>query len=400
MTRTILIRGDTTEGWLAALWFARRHRSAFRVRVAAGPDDAPPARAYASPPLFGRFHQALGFDERDVLASCLGTFRFGTRYEGASGPIGFGPLAAPVGGAAFHQHVFRVAEADGGGPALAAVHSGTALAASGLAAFGEDAPPYGLHVDGAAYLRYLRGAGRHHGVAAGGDDGQADLVVDAAGWRDGGRWSEEPRGGTTGTVTHVRYGAPLGSATLPLADRDVTYREERAPQPVEASGPTGGAVALPCPPGPSPVHALRAAQIGIEAFSGLLSGGFGDVARREHERRVAEGLGRLTAWRDLCFSLATGAPCATEEARRKVEQFGSRGRIVTFDAETHDAGEHAALFMAFGRVPDRIDALAAHLPLEGSRRLIDEERAKVTALLARATPHDALLARLSRRRAS
>lgn len=106
--RRIVIAGDGLAAWTAAGVLARRLPG---VAVAVVPTACRPSLddLYATvPPDRARIHDAIGIDDRDLITSAQGVFRFGIRFGswgvgGVSFCVGLGGLGGPIGGSTFDQ---------------------------------------------------------------------------------------------------------------------------------------------------------------------------------------------------------------------------------------------------------------------------------------------------------
>lgn len=203
----IAVIGSGTSAWMAAAFLARmlKRQGTEIVQVPAAEEEPGEPPAFATLPSLDSFHGALGLDLRDLMRSTRAVFRLGTEYAGTGGIHTFGDTGGAFGNVPFHL-VWR-AHAEEISPAAFASYSLGSLAAR-LGRFApplDDGPPGsayspGLHVDAAAYLRYMQRAALHYGAIpaarlAPGDlhpetgtlqlaDGStlaADLIIDTAG---------------------------------------------------------------------------------------------------------------------------------------------------------------------------------------------------------------------------
>ena len=111
--RSVCVAGGGIVGLSAALAFARALPSA-EVTVIEFPSD-PASLADRMPstlPAVGRFHAAIGLDERDLVRAGIATHRLGTRFEhwsadGKPWMHAFGSTGASVGAVPFHKAWLR-----------------------------------------------------------------------------------------------------------------------------------------------------------------------------------------------------------------------------------------------------------------------------------------------------
>ena len=169
--RRIVVIGSGTSAWMSAACLARalKRQGTEIVQVPAAEEEPGEPPAFATLPSLDSFHAALGLDLRDLMRSTRAVFRLGTEYTGTGGIHTFGDTGGAFGNVPFHL-VWR-AHAEEISPAAFASYSLGALAAR-LGRFApplEDGPPGsayspGLHIDAAAYLRYMQRAALHYGV--------------------------------------------------------------------------------------------------------------------------------------------------------------------------------------------------------------------------------------------
>jgi tryptophan 7-halogenase len=203
----IVIVGGGVAGWLAAAALARRTRCDILVVETPGIDDSLglPLKVEATLPSTPAVHQAIGFDEDDLLARCGGSFTLGRALsnwtrEQAPSFHPFGEIGASLGPIAFHQLVAKM-RADG-----EAVNIANYSVAALCAQSGRFARPtsdqrsvlstmaYGLHLEIRGYRDALKADALAHGVIA--VDGEVagltlshEQLIDSVLLRDGERAS-------------------------------------------------------------------------------------------------------------------------------------------------------------------------------------------------------------------
>ncbi|MCA8901262.1 MAG: tryptophan 7-halogenase [Hyphomonas sp.] len=397
-----------------------------QVSILPSPQSAGTPGVVALPPAMAELHADLSFDERNLLRFCRGSFRLGTDFKGWQGDdssfvLSHGePVSSPGEGALHHYWV----HAGGKGGDYSAYIVEALLAAEGRfahsepGAAGEPAPiHYGYHLQAEEYRQYLKRAALHYGAAlVAGDvdrvetavgggmldritlrDGQAvaaALHVDAtgeghlAGQLGGGGWTE--RG--VGPFTHFATGS---GATGPLGLETVIASETSLVVDVPTTGEGGRTVMTTGPGGIAPLRtgqrtpwtgnsvsigasACRLLPFGCASMSVALAGigklaglvpddGAMAIASQEYNRGMGMALARLRDEQEMHLALAAQpwalpAERMSPENQRRLEQFRSRGRVVTFDDEALTAAEWAALMIGHGALPERIDPLAQALP--------------------------------------
>ena len=203
--RRIVVVGSGVGAWMSAAWLARALKRLGTEVLQVSAEGSPTAPVLASLPSLETFHQALGFDLRDLMRAAEGSFRLGTLHSETGGAHVYGDTGAAFGTVPFHL-VWR-AHAEDTSPSAYGRYSLASLAAQA----GRFAPPLGdgpagsayspgLHLAGPAYQRFLERAALHYGVIPAGrmstgsidcvtgriilDDGsiiEADLVIDTVG---------------------------------------------------------------------------------------------------------------------------------------------------------------------------------------------------------------------------
>lgn len=236
--RRIVIVGSGLGAWMSAAWLARALKRVGTEVLQVSASNLPVPPVLASLPSLEAFHQAMGFDLRDLMRAAEGTFRLGTLHADTGGVHVYGDTGGPFGAVPFHL-AWR-AHAEESSPSAYGNYSLAALAARA----GRFAPPIsngaagsgyspGLHLAGPAYQRFLERAAMHYGVIPAGnlgaghinaetgqvvlDDGSAidsDLVIDTVGVQGGDLF--QGFGGLPDKVT-VRYGIKASSEPLGMA---------------------------------------------------------------------------------------------------------------------------------------------------------------------------------------
>ncbi|RFB04308.1 tryptophan 7-halogenase [Parvularcula marina] len=416
-TPHLIITGATLEGWFAAALLVNRLRPlGIGVTVVPSPDDAPPPLALCTTPAHGHLHRELKLDERDVVRFCGGSFRLATQYKDENDEtgflIGFASAGEPRDGAGFHHYWHRAKEWDG-----ARAFSSYNLAAA-AAAKGKFAPPipeaadirgrfeFGLHLSGPLYQDYLQKCALHYGAVLApssfassvrDDDGKVSglmlengetlsggFFIDATGsaaclagagemqtaLQGPGQldWQESAaRANLSLTVTSGQQGGY--DISVPLYETTATGRYRAGDGNVPNSWRLHpwaenvlsiGRTAAELEPLGAPMMTLAATA--LDTFTELLPfGNDAPFAREEYNRRMHETCERFSEFQLIQHVLSPGGPSEDdlpETLRRKLTQFNSRGRIVTYDHESFDEDTHLALYLGAGLMPDRHDALA------------------------------------------
>ena len=172
----IVIVGGGTAGWMAAAALSRiRDGRDLRITLVESEQIGTVGVGEATIPPFVEFQQALGIDEREMLAATQGTFKLGIQFANW-GQVGesylhpFGAYGYELGGIHFHQ-VWHAMRSRGDRRPLQAFNLETMAAYFGKFSRTEDyrsddLPPmnYAYHIDATRYARYLRDYAEKHGV--------------------------------------------------------------------------------------------------------------------------------------------------------------------------------------------------------------------------------------------
>lgn len=408
----IAIVGSGIGAWMAAAYLARqlKRQGTEIVQVSAGAPVAP--AVVASLPSLDTFHAALGFDLRDLMRACGASFRLGTRYEATGGIHAYGETGQAFGAVPFH--LAWQAHAEDVSPDRYGDHS---LAAQ-MAAAGRFTPPGGseapgmgfspgLHLDGSAYLEFLKKAALHYGVKSGsslGADGldaetgtvrlegggvlEGDLILDtrvsdpSADWIHAAplpaklsvRWTSTSGGAVPLGLSSIR--TVPGGAIVDVPMMDSVWRAHNAAQagagfipgwhdaPWRGRCVRIGDAACRLPPGEAPE--LRIIQAGLETLAGLLPGGAEGLPEcSEYNRLMKDTFRALADFASLSFlDPAMGVDSLPDTLALRLQNFISRGRIILLDGESFNRDSWASAMIASGWKMKRADAHAAALPPE------------------------------------
>lgn len=436
--KRIAVVGAGVAAWFSAAYLARvlKRLGTEIVLVPAGRETTAPV--LATLPSFEAVHSVLGFDARDLMRATEASFRLGTEYVSGGGIHTYGDTGTAFGNVPFHL-AWR-AQAENTSPGA----FGDCSLAVQAAREGRFAPPLeggppgslyspGLHMNGPAYLNFLRRAARHYGVVQAGDlsfgeaasetgrlvlsDGSAltsDLVIDTVGLDARADWT---LAGVMPETVHVFWGKsasrqPLGLARLrsvagnvavdtplnteifraliagseaaahratsvlrrdgftPLADAPHVFMPGWCAAPWQGRTVRIGDAACCLPPAEAPE--LRIIQIGLETLVHLLPGGCPEVPERgEYNRMALESWRALADFVSLAFMPAGEIPKdAPASLALRLQNFTSRGRIILADGESFTRESWAAALIAAGWQMDRADTHAAALPKERVRSSI------------------------------
>lgn len=179
--RNILVVGDGIAAWLSAAVLARATGPGRAVIGVVGSRHGPDAieneLAGSTLPPFGPAHASLGFSEGDLMRATQATFKLGDEYRDwdAIGDVythAFADVGARLDSIGFHHLLARLRAA---GESIDIGDYSVAVLAARLGRFAHPSQDgrsaastfsYGLHLDTAAYARYLRAYAVHLGVTA------------------------------------------------------------------------------------------------------------------------------------------------------------------------------------------------------------------------------------------
>lgn len=371
--KRVLIVGAGIDAWMTAAALTTAARGLVEVLVA---ETAAPAsgRIAALPSLQG-LHARLGISDEVLAKNAQARPRLAARYGAAIEP--FGETGVGIDGVAFHHYWLAA-----GRPGALSDWSLAALAAA-RGRFAPASPDprsplstlsHGLTLDAAGYAALLKRVALAAG--AGVTDGRpdADLKVDACGgegllvpcapWTDWSAWL--PNGVALAEDSLVSTFAPAPAKTGRIAQAMVGD--------TVAVGTAYGVL------GAGDGGDLHRLQGDVSRLIALFPTGPAAVA--EYNRLAESALERARDMAILRWGDLSGPP---EPLARKIEQFESRGRVVTFDDEAWPESAWIHAFLARGIVPKRWDPLADRVPPEQIREMLSRMKA-VLAQTAEAMP--------------
>ncbi|MEZ5946254.1 MAG: tryptophan 7-halogenase [Hyphomonas sp.] len=443
-----LVLGDTIEAWLTAACLVRSlGKSGRSVAILPVLRERPSPPVAVLPPSVANLHALLGFDERDMLRFCKGSFRLGDRFEGWRGEgssfvLSYGSPAEFPGEGALHQQGRRsgVLEQDG---AYDTFSLGAVLGR--LDRFAHPDPvanqqagyfTYGYHLDADKYRDYLKRAALHYGVRKEEGDPMsilaregelaAGVIVDATGGasisdvlpRDGWRADadlpfdqfalmDEPATSLSlGRVSAGNDKILFDVAAAETGCRAALFNASGVPENLVGAGEVD---VFGIRSGHRTPWVGKCVSIGASAF-GLLP--FGDVemslivrgvetllellpdegrlavAGQEYNRRMMMAYHRTRDVQVMAFALAarpwrTAEAAMSDQNRIRLEQFRSRGRVVTFDEECLAPAEWVSFMIGLGVVPERTDPVAESVAQEVAAQRLRSVSAHIAALAER-----------------
>lgn len=361
--KRVLIIGAGVDAWMAAAGLATATRGLAEVLVA---ETAPPpsGRIAALPSLQG-LHARLGISDEALAKATNARPRLAARYGEAIEP--FGETGVAIDGVAFHHYWLAAGRP---GPL-----SDWCLAAQ-AAARGRFAPPspdprsplstlaYGLTLDAAGYAALLKRIALSAGARVVDGRPDADLKVDASGgemllvahepWTDWSAWL--PNGVALAEDDLVSTFAPAPARTGRIA--------QAMTGDTVAVGTAYGVI------GAGDGGDLHLLQGDVSRLIALFPTGPAAVA--EYNRLAESALERA---RDMAILRGGQLLNPPETLARKIEQFQSRGRVVTYDDEAWPESAWIHAFLARGIVPKRWDPLADRVPPAQIREMLSRMKA-------------------------
>ncbi|MFY8142717.1 MAG: tryptophan 7-halogenase [Caulobacter sp.] len=361
--RRVLIVGAGIDAWMTAAALATATRGLTQVVVAeTGP---PPVGRIAALPSLQGLHARLGISEPTLAQATEARPRLAARYGDAIEP--FGETGVGIDGVAFHHYWLAA-----GRPGPLSDWSLAALAAA-RSRFAPPSPDprsplstlsYGLTLDAAGYAALLKRVALAAGAKVVEGRPDADLKVDASGderllvaheaWTDWSAWL--PNGValaedgliSTFAPTPVRTGRIIAAMTGDTI----------------AVGTAYGAI------GAGDGGDLHLLQGDVSRLIALFPTGPAAVA--EYNRLAQSALERARDMAILRWGDLSNPP---ETLARKIEQFQSRGRVVTYDDEAWPESAWIHAFLARGIVPKRWDPLADRLGADRTREMLGRMKA-------------------------
>lgn len=192
--KSVLIIGDTLEGWLSAAFLAQQFKgTGLSVSLCAHPDQAQMhAPIVAATPSLAKLHSALKLDERDIIKFCRASFRLGTQFTNwhkggkASYVHAYHNQTEAMDGVGFHHHWLRLQSA---GKTDAFDNYSLSARMGRAGKFRHPMPDdtrlrasfsYGYHLDSALYTEFMRRCASHYGVHTLGSP-VSDIHIDKTG---------------------------------------------------------------------------------------------------------------------------------------------------------------------------------------------------------------------------
>lgn len=361
--KRVLIVGAGIDAWMTAAALARATQGLAEVVVAeTGP---PPAGRIAALPSLQGLHARLGISDETLVQAAHARPRLAARYGEAIEP--FGETGVAIDGVAFHHYWLAAGRP---GPL-----SDWCLAAQ-AAARGRFAPPspdprsplsslsYGLTLDAAGYAELLKRIAVTAGAKVVEGRPDADLKVDASGdqrllvahapWTDWSAWL--PTGVTLAEDGLISTFAPTPARTGHII--------EAMTGDTVAVGAAYGVI------GAGDGGDLHLLQGDVSRLIALFPTGPAAVA--EYNRLAQSALERARDMAILRWGDLSNPP---EPLARKIEQFASRGRVVTYDDEAWPESAWIHAMLARGIIPTRWDPLADRLPPERIREMLSRMKA-------------------------
>lgn len=361
--KRVLIVGAGIDAWMTAAALATATKGLAEVVVAeTGP---PPAGRIAALPSLSGLHARLGLSEEALATTARARPRLAARYGATIEP--FGETGLAIDGVAFHHYWLAAGRP---GPL-----SDWSLAAQ-AAARGRFAPPspdprsplstlgYGLTLDAAGYAELLKRVALSAGAGVVDGRPDADFKVDASGaemllvahepWTDWSAWLPDGVALSDDGLISTFAPAPAKTGRIVRAMTGDTV----------AVGTAYGVI------GAGDGGDLHLLQGDVSRLIALFPTGPSAVA--EYNRLAESALERardmaILRWGDLSNPPATLA--------RKIEQFESRGRVVTYDDEAWPESAWIHAFLARGIIPRRWDPLADRLGAERTRDMLTRMKA-------------------------
>lgn len=424
--RSVLIIGSGVAALMAAVGLARRLPSLAVTRLETGVTDPVEDVFGACRPSIRAFHTAVGIEEADVLARTRASFRLGTLLSGWGGSgefrRGHGLYGESLSGVAFH-HLWLRAQAVGPVEPYDSFYL----------------PCRGMQLNPPLYRQALRRLGRAAGVreiegaAASVERTEDGSCIRALKLTDGRLLESDflvDAGGRTATVRRALKSQWVDWGNALLVDRLRLVREE-SPEPVLydrlTATETGwqwlnaiGYSSAHCSEKESSDIVLRQGRL-VDAWSGncvaigsaavclepTAATGLHAVCRQidrlidcwpGHEarasaaeidffnRRTALEAERLRDFVQLPYLLnarpepfwrAAAAGAVSGDLARDIALFRQRGRVAVHDEDGFERDEWIATFIGLGVRPQRMDALAAEIPIARIQQHLASVRAGI-----------------------
>lgn len=426
MTRTISILGGGVDAWLAALFVARRLEGVCD-RIVIGPPGADETEGGAVVyPQSRSLLSDLGLGEEKLVREADGSFLLGAQFGAAPGYVmAFGAYGAPANSVAFHHYWTRMKEAGRAAP-FDAYSLGAEMARTGRFVHPVSDPKklessfgYGLALDRAKLSALVEAEARAAGVkTASRAPDESWLQIDCramasdasalAAWPDlpaAGRTRVERLDQPAANLCCWSVEASTGGHALSLPSRSRTHSMiigsgEDRPSGRLAAPWTGNTVCL----GPAS-HRLPGlmqtdllvllAELDLLASLLPAAGQPVHVVAHEYNRRATRVMDYVADMEALVMGAGRGErEIASASLARRLEQFRSRGRVVTYDDELFSEQDWIAAMIGFAGAPDRVSPLALGAPIEAVARNYDGLRQAIGRAASRLPDQKTYLAHL------
>ncbi|MGB3626104.1 MAG: tryptophan 7-halogenase [Henriciella sp.] len=427
MTRTLSILGGGLEGWLTALFAARKLEGLCDRVVVVPSGKVEETGAAVVYPQSRSLLLDLGLNEEKLVREADGAFLLGAKFGAAPGYVlAFGAYGAPANSVAFHHYWTRMKDAERAAP-FDAYSLGAEMARLGRFVHPVSDPKrlessfgYGLVLDRAKVSALVEAEARAAGVEmADAPPQDVWLQIDsramAVGLPDFVAWTDLPDVGRTRVEDAPKGNANMScwsvdnsaddlSVTLSSRSRSykMTWFDKNAHVAGRLAAPwTERSVCLG-----QASHALPGvlqtdlllllAQLGLLASLLPASDQPADIVAREYNRRAARMMDYVADMEALVISagkLADGEIASPSLARR-LQQFRSRGRVVTYDDELFSEQDWIAAIIGFHAVPERVSPLALGAPIEAVARNYDGLRQAIGRAVSRLPDQQTYLAHL------
>ncbi|MEQ9316047.1 MAG: tryptophan 7-halogenase [Henriciella sp.] len=413
MMRTVCIHGGDVEAWLAALFVSRKLQGLCERVVVIASGDGEARGGAVTYPQSRSLLADLGLSEETLVREADGAFLLGAQFGAAPGYVtAFGSYGAPANSVPFHHYWTRLKEAGRAAP-FDAYSLGAEMARHGRFVHPSNDPKrlessfgYGLALDQTQLAALVEGKARAAGVEVSGaplEDAWLQIDVRALAGEALVPWADlPPMAGKTLDSLDQRApnlscwkieGSP-DALLVSLPSRSRTHRMILGAENKQSAGRvaepwTGNMVSIGRAshrlPGAMQTDLLvLLAQLDLLASLLPAEGQPLEIVANEYNRRATRMMDYVADMEALVMGAGRGErDISSPSLARRIEQFRSRGRIVTYDDELFSEQDWIAALIGFAGMPERVSPLALGAPIDAVAHNYDGFRQAVGRAVSR-----------------